>query len=285
MNLGISSSMMSALSTNNSDSTNLVVPKLHNDGSNWANYEPHIQRALGLKELYFQLMSQWHDNLLKMGLTISNLHYNTIIMSSLPELYWLTLQTMTAKEHTSTLLGTSSSRTMIPDDLITFIMEEAQHQVINNGHTKNAESTLVALGKKQKAGKQWSNKGKEKSTSGESCKNCKSSGHIKANCWLKGGGKEGQGPRGWNSKKGEKKVETAVAAEVTGNADKIFMFTCMSDYVGVTNALNIPKSWLSACIDSGVIWHYSPDHDAFINYCLISNTTISQPTVATSKCS
>ena len=30
----------------------LVVPKLHDDGSNWADYEPHIQRALGLKGLW-----------------------------------------------------------------------------------------------------------------------------------------------------------------------------------------------------------------------------------------
>ena len=43
---------MSAFSTNNPDTTTLVVPKLHNDGSNWANYEPRIQRALGSKGLW-----------------------------------------------------------------------------------------------------------------------------------------------------------------------------------------------------------------------------------------
>ena len=53
---------------------------------------------------------------------------------------------------------------MKPDDLITFIMEEAQHHVINNEHTKNMESALTALGKKQRTRKQHSNKGKEKST-------------------------------------------------------------------------------------------------------------------------
>ena len=30
----------------------LAVPKLHDDGSNWANHEPCIQRALGLKGLW-----------------------------------------------------------------------------------------------------------------------------------------------------------------------------------------------------------------------------------------
>ena len=142
---------------------------------------------------HFQLMGQQHDNLLKMGLTISDSCYNTIIMSSLLELYRPTLQTITAVERASTLLGTSSSRAMKPDDLITFITEEAQHCVINDERTKNAESALTALSKKQRTGKHHSNKGKEKSTPGATCKNCKNTGHTKANCWGKGGGKEGQG--------------------------------------------------------------------------------------------
>ena len=52
MSPGISNSTMSAFSTNNPDTTTLAVPKLCNDGSNWANYEPCIQRALGLKGLW-----------------------------------------------------------------------------------------------------------------------------------------------------------------------------------------------------------------------------------------
>ena len=47
-----SNSMMSAFSTNNPNTTTLAVPKLCDDGSNWADYEPHIQRALGLKGLW-----------------------------------------------------------------------------------------------------------------------------------------------------------------------------------------------------------------------------------------
>ena len=43
---------MSAFSTNNSDTTTLVVPKLRDDGSNWANYKPRIQRALWSKGLW-----------------------------------------------------------------------------------------------------------------------------------------------------------------------------------------------------------------------------------------
>ena len=44
---------MSSLSlTSNSDSTNLAVPKLRDDGSNWADYAPRIQKAMGSKGLW-----------------------------------------------------------------------------------------------------------------------------------------------------------------------------------------------------------------------------------------
>ena len=52
MSPGIPNSMMSAFSTNNSNTTTLVVLKLNDDRSNWADYKPHIQRALGLKGLW-----------------------------------------------------------------------------------------------------------------------------------------------------------------------------------------------------------------------------------------
>ena len=44
---------MSSLSLNStSESTNLAVPKLHNDGSNWSNYESCIQKVMGSKGLW-----------------------------------------------------------------------------------------------------------------------------------------------------------------------------------------------------------------------------------------
>ena len=44
---------MSSLTFNsNSDSTNLAVPKLRDDGSNWSDYEPCIQKAMGSKSLW-----------------------------------------------------------------------------------------------------------------------------------------------------------------------------------------------------------------------------------------
>ena len=36
----------------NSDSTTLAVPKLRDDGSNWADYLPRLQNAMGAKGLW-----------------------------------------------------------------------------------------------------------------------------------------------------------------------------------------------------------------------------------------
>ena len=77
---------------------------------------------------HFQLMLQCCDNLVQMGSTISNTRFNIIIMSSLLESYRPTLQTITAAERTSRLSGEQSS-SMKYNNLISFILEEAQHHV------------------------------------------------------------------------------------------------------------------------------------------------------------
>jgi gag-polypeptide of LTR copia-type len=50
-----------------------------------------------LKE-HFQPMTQHCNNLIEMGSVLSNTHYRTIIMHSLPESYQPALQTITAAE-------------------------------------------------------------------------------------------------------------------------------------------------------------------------------------------
>src|ERR1700678_2515605 len=99
---------------------------------------------------HFQLMLQRRDNLITIGSTISESRFNIIIMSSLPASYRPTLQTITASERMSKLSGGQSS-VMKSDDLISFIIEEAQHRVINDERTKTAESALAA--RLKKAGK------------------------------------------------------------------------------------------------------------------------------------
>ena len=92
---------------------------------------------------HFQTMLQRRDNLMKIGSTMTETQFNIIIMSSLPESYRPTLQTITTSEHASKLSGMQSN-TIKADNLIAFIIEEAQHRVINDDRMKSAESALAA---------------------------------------------------------------------------------------------------------------------------------------------
>ena len=76
-------------------------------------------------------------------------------------------------------------RKMKPSDLITFLIEEAQHHVINNERTQNSDRALAAHAKRKGKGKATQAKGDEKALNTNSdvvCHNCKKKGHKKADC-------------------------------------------------------------------------------------------------------
>src|ERR1700679_1534530 len=87
-------------------------------------------------------MLQLRDNLITIGSTISESRFNIIIMSSLPASYRPTLQTITATERINRLSGRQAN-TMKSDDLIAFIIEEAQHRVINDEQTKSTNHKSI----------------------------------------------------------------------------------------------------------------------------------------------
>ena len=191
-----------------------------------------------------------------MGSTLSESRFNTIIMSSLPESYQPSLQTIIATERVNKLSGGQSSG-IKSDDLIVFLIEEAQHRVINNQRGKNAEIALAAYSKNKKK-----SKSSNKERSDEECGNCKRKGHGAEDCYAKGGGKEGQAP--WQNK--GKQKETATVAAAGDEDDKMFAFTCTSDYTDVAVLAPIPKSNFGTCVDSGASNNYSPDRTKFSNY-------------------
>src|ERR1700678_3723313 len=101
------------------------------------------------------------------------------------------LQTITASEQVSRL-SSLQSRAMQANDLIAFILEEAQHCLINNERSKDVESAMAARTKKTGKPK---GKRRENNKSDITCESCKKTGHGKPDCYSKGGGKEGQGSR------------------------------------------------------------------------------------------
>ena len=98
---------------------------------------------------HFQTMLQHHDNLIKMGSSLSDTRFNTLIMSSLPDSYQPTLQTITAAAERASMLTGARSTKMKHDDLIAFLIEEAQHHVINKERGRNTELALAAHTKRE----------------------------------------------------------------------------------------------------------------------------------------
>jgi len=48
--------------------------------------------------------------------------------------------------------------------------------------------------------------------------------------------------------------------------EELFAFTCTSDYVALTDAIDVPKSRFGTCVDSGASRHYCPDRAKFTGY-------------------
>ena len=200
-----------------------------------------------LKE-HFQLMVQQCTNLIAMGSVLSDSDYQTIIMHSLFESYHPALQTIIAAEQASAVSGALSTSKMKPDDLMNSFIEEAQHHTINSQHSRNGDFALAVHGWKGKRG--YDHNG-EKSKSSITCENCSKPSHTKPNCYLRGGGKEGQGLRQgrFNKQREKRHKESAAIAKVEDEV--LFAFTCTSNYHTLTNS--------GACMDSGASDHYCPE--------------------------
>ena len=153
---------------------------------------------------------------------------------------------------------------MKTDDLISFILEESQHHMINDKCTKSAKSTLAACMKKTSKSK-GKKKDRNQSKSDVTCENCDRPGHSITDCYSKGGGKEVQGRWRKNKAKG-KQSKTVVVIADDDQKDDLFAFTCTSDYVAVVKMLDVPRSKLGTCMDSGALNHYCPDQSKFMDY-------------------
>jgi hypothetical protein len=129
-----------------------------------------------------------------------------------------------------------------------------------NSVTASALLYLVFLvtGLKRKRG--YGHKG-ERSKSSITCENSNKLRHPKPDCYLKGGGKEGQGPRQRRfNKQREKKPEESVAI-TKAKDEELFAFTSTSNYHAPTNSLKLPKDKYGACMDSSASDHYRPKRD------------------------
>ena len=134
---------------------------------------------------HFDNLRNMHEELAALRKSIPDRDFAAIILSSLPKSYDTYLSAIIA---TLSVLG----KEVDPDALILSMIDEYDHCSIKNRQTKDKGKSDAAFfaGGSSKGGK-----GGKGGKSDVECFNCHKKGHKKANCWAKGGGKEGQGPR------------------------------------------------------------------------------------------
>ena len=121
-----------------------------------------------------------------MGKSIPNNEYASILMGSLPSTYYGMLGAIAASAEMS---GAAVSSAVV----IKLATDEFDHWSIQSEKGKEAYMTDTQKSKNRK--------GKRRNVE---CKNCHKSSHTKAQCWAKGGGNEGGGPKQKDKKSGEK---------------------------------------------------------------------------------
>lgn len=169
-----------------------------------------------------------------------------ILITSLPESW---------DNYTSSYLGSSGNKpTLSSHELIAILMEEDRRR---KGRNDSAGTSLQAKGNK-------GGKSGRKSTGDPNveCYNCHKKGHMSKDCWAKGGGKEGQGPRG---RRGPNRGNKSNQAQETNSS--------LNDvsYMALPNNKHTQYDWY---FDTATTSHICTQRDAFIDYYPLHNSTI-----------
>ncbi|TFY76439.1 hypothetical protein EWM64_g7569, partial [Hericium alpestre] len=170
---------------------------------------------------HFDGLLRMKEELSGIGTTLQDMDFSAIIMSSLPKSFDPVLSSMLSAA--PRLEKKASDRTAL----------------LTAGDTKKKCSQ--GNGKKD----------------GTKCPNCGKGYHTIANCWSKGGGKEGQGPERKGSGSGKESWDRG-SANIAADLETNFAFSAL--------AMATPQPDLTRCIDTGASHHYSPFRSEFIDF-------------------
>src|SRR5258708_16927229 len=132
---------------------------------------------------HFLDLTNLHDQLLTMGKSFYDKVFATILLRSLPDSYKMQVSSIvTSVDMTNT--------TISPSLVIRMLSDEYNNHICAGIAGKSAKDEAY---KAQSQGK--------KKPCNVQCENCNKKGHIKAECWAKGGGHEGQFKRDWRKGK------------------------------------------------------------------------------------
>jgi len=121
---------------------------------------------------HFEHMANVCEQLAAMGKAISDDDYMDILLTSLPHSYD---QLCTSISNSTRV----SRQPLTADNLKAMILAKFTQREIKKQKSNTKDEAFAADTPKSK----------------KQCSNCNKCGHLKADCWAKGGGKEGQGPK------------------------------------------------------------------------------------------
>ena len=148
---------------------------------------------------HFESLANFREQLAAMGQSISDDQYTNTLMSSLPPSYDANISIITTN-------ADMSSATITPDTVIRIITDEYDKRLLKKTKPKSTQEDAFAA---------EAQKTKKKNKRDIECFNCHKKGHMRSDCWAKGGGKEGQGPK----KKAGAKDNAATADEKQAEVD------------------------------------------------------------------
>lgn len=202
---------------------------------------------------HFEKLKDLRQQLAALGRSVSDTEYAQILMGSLPKSYAPTLGGISAAAELSAIVPTVSAVTKLAVD---------EFDRRNLDEDKPQDTAFAADGARKK--------GKKRDIE---CFNCHKKGHVKAECWAKGGGKEGQGPK----RRGGGSKDTAAGAEQSGDTaqagDAEAWAVIVDAEEGEDETPKVPAmaadekgSAEAELYDSGALRHMLPFCERFITY-------------------
>jgi len=134
---------------------------------------------------HFDTMRTMREDLATLGDTISDTDFTAMLLGSLPKSYDTYLSAITA---TMSVL----KQTLDPDALMMSVTDEYDRRNVKTQESKRKGKDVAFHAGGRSRGPKYKGAGSKLSLE---CFNCHKKGHKKADCWAKGGGKEGQWPK------------------------------------------------------------------------------------------
>ena len=200
--------------------------------------------------VHFESLANFREQLAAMGQSISDEEYVNTLMGSLPASYDPNISMITTN-------ADMNASAITPATVIRIITDEYDKRTLRKSKSKTSQDEAFAAD---------AQKIKRKKKSDVECFNCHKKGHMKSDCWAKGGGKEGQ----WPKKKGNAKDSAATAAEKTQDIEAWAAIEEAEESPASTTEESVNSITVETELyDSGASSHMSPFQDKFVTYQVI----------------